>query len=134
MSKTELVMKVLEELDYEPEIDDDGDLLFMYQLKTMYVLIGNEEEKFLTLMLPQIHEVDDPDDVAPMLATGNRLCRQLKLVKVFIDNNLAKVNASCEFYYYDEASLKFYIERALNFLGIVRPIFYKEYSELKSDE
>ena len=37
MTKKELMMSVLERMGYPPKIDDDGDIMFCYQLKTIYV-------------------------------------------------------------------------------------------------
>ena len=38
MSIQEKVIHALEEMGYKPTVDDDGDVMFRYQMKSLYVL------------------------------------------------------------------------------------------------
>ena len=63
------------------------------------------------------------------LAVCNKVSRDLKLVKVFIDQTLESVSASCEFFYTDMESLKNNVEHVLGILGMVRSTYYKAKAE-----
>ena len=53
MTKKELIMSTLEEkMGYCPEVDEDGDIRVAYQLKTIYVMTGDEDEQYVSVMLP----------------------------------------------------------------------------------
>jgi hypothetical protein len=57
------------------------------------------------------------------LATCNKITRELKLVKVYVDQTFKNVSANSEFYYTDEESMKNNIENSLRILGIVRTLY-----------
>ena len=63
------------------------------------------------------------------LAVCNKVSRDLKLAKVFIDHTLEGVSASCEFFYTDMESLKNNVEHVLGILGMVRSTYYKAKAE-----
>ena len=63
------------------------------------------------------------------LAVCNKVSRDLKLAKVFIDHTLESVSASCEFFYTDMESLKNNVEHVLGILGMVRSTYYKAKAE-----
>ena len=44
-NKKEMILQVLEKMGHKPEIDNDGDIQLRYQMKTIFVLIGNEDEQ-----------------------------------------------------------------------------------------
>lgn len=63
------------------------------------------------------------------LAICNKVSREIKLAKVYIDQTLKSVTASCEFFYTDMDSLKNNVEHSLNILGMVRSTYFKVRSE-----
>ena len=122
MNKKELIQSVLTKMGYSPEVDNDGDIMFRYQMKTIYVMIGDEEEPFITLTYPQFYEIEEGEDDL-VLAVCNKLTRSLKLLKVFIDQTYKNVSSTCDFYYINEGSLEQNMEHALDIIGIVRTYF-----------
>ena len=66
------------------------------------------------------------------LAVCNKVSRDIKLAKVFIDHTLEGVSASCEFFYTDMESLKNNVEHILNILGMVRSAYHKAKSEFSN--
>ena len=51
MTKKELIMSTLEEkMGYCPEVDEDGDIRVAYQLKTIYVMTGDDDEQYVSFM------------------------------------------------------------------------------------
>lgn len=128
MTKREMILTAIENLGYKAKLDDDGDVMMCYQLKTIYFMIGDESENYMSALLPQFTEIQEGEE-AVILAICNKLTRDLKLVKVYVDNTFKTVTASCEFFYSDEESLQNNIEHSLNILGLVRSTFHKTRDE-----
>lgn len=123
MDKRSMVISVLEDMGYQPWVDSDGDVLFRFQMKHLYVLATQQEENpFLVVMLPQFYEMSEGEEIK-VLTVCNKLTREVRLAKIYIDTNLTEVTASCEFFYCDEASLRLQLEHSLVILGRVRSAF-----------
>lgn len=131
MTKKELVLEAIEKLGYKPKVDDDGDIIIRYQMKSIFVLMGDEDDRYLSVMLPQFHEIEDGEETL-VLATCNKLTRDIKLLKVYVDQTFKNVSATCEFYFTDTESLEQNIENSLNLLGVTRSLFRKEKSNLEN--
>jgi hypothetical protein len=132
MNKKELILKTLEKMGYSPEVDNDGDIMLHYQMKTIYVLTGDEEEPYISMMLPQFHEVEEGQETL-VLAVCNKMTRELKLAKVYIDQTFKNVTATCEFYYANEEALEQNLRNSLQMLGVVRTVFRNNMAELADE-
>lgn len=128
MTKKEAILEAIESLGYKPTIDDDGDICVRYQMKSIFFLTGQEEERYISALLPQFAEVNEGEEMLT-LAVCNKIIRDVKLAKVYIDQTLKKVSACCEFFYTDMESLKNNVEQSLNILGMVRSVYYRTRSE-----
>lgn len=125
MTRHEMVVSVLQSLGFKPQIDDEGDIFFRYQMKTFYVMGSNsDDEDYLVVVFPQMYEVNEGEETK-VLAVCNKITREIKLTKVYIDQTLKNVSASCEFYYNGEESLKTCLDKAIEILGMVRLTFIK---------
>lgn len=132
MKKKEFIQKTLEKMGYSPELDGDGDIMFHYQMKAINVLTGDDDEPYISLMLSQFHEIEEGKETL-VLAVCNKLTRELKLVKVYIDQTFMNVTATCEFFYTNEESLEQNLRNSLKMLGVVRTIFRNDMSELSEE-
>lgn len=132
MNKKELILKALEKMGYNPELDSDGDIMLHYQMKTIYVMTSDEEEPYISMMLPQFQEIEDGQETL-VLAVCNKMTRELKLAKVYVDQTFKSVTATCEFYYANEEALEQNLRNSLQMLGVVRTVFRNDMAEL-SDE
>jgi hypothetical protein len=130
MSKKELIMSTLEQkMGYCPEIDEDGDIKFAYQLKTIFVMTADDDEPYVSVMLPQFHDIEEGKETVA-LAVCNKMTRELKFAKVYIDQTFNHVTATCEFYYSSKKSLLQNLERSLELLGVIRTVFRNDMDEL----
>ena len=130
MTKKELIMSTLKEkMGYCPEIDEDGDIKFAYQLKTIYVMTADDDEPYVSVMLPQFHDIEEGKETVA-LAVCNKMTRELKFAKVYIDQTFNHVTATCEFYYSSKKSLLQNLERSLELLGVIRTVFRNDMDEL----
>ena len=57
MNKRELILRVIEGLGYKPQVDDDGDVKIRYQMKTIFVLVGDEDDTYTLLTMPNFYDV-----------------------------------------------------------------------------
>ncbi|MBQ7471009.1 MAG: hypothetical protein IJS97_01075 [Prevotella sp.] len=134
MKKKELIMAAIEKMGYSPELDHEGDIRFCYQMKNIYVMTeDDEEDPYISMMLPQFYEFEEGQE-ALVLAVCNQLTRELKLLKVYIDQTFKNVSATCEFFYANEEALEQNLRKFLQMLGVVRTIFRKDLAELSEDE
>ena len=125
MTRHEMVVSVLQSLGFKPQIDDEGDIFVRYQMKTFYVMGPNsDDEDYLVVVFPQMYEVNEGEETK-VLAVCNKITREIKLAKVYIDQTLKNVSAGCEFYYNGEESLKTCLDKAIEILGMVRLTFIK---------
>ena len=132
IKKKELILSTLEKMGYSPEVDNDGDIKLLYQMKTIYVMTGDEEEPYISMMLPQFHEIEDGQETM-VLAVCNKLTRELKLAKVYVDQTFKNVTATCEFFYANNEALEQNLRNSLQMLGVVRTVFRKDLAELSED-
>jgi hypothetical protein len=65
-----------------------------------------------------------------VLAVCNKLTRDLKLAKVFVDTTFKSVTSMCEFYYANDEALAQSLGESLRTLGIIRSYFKKNMAEL----
>lgn len=131
MNKKEMIISILEKKGYKPETDNDGDVFIRYQMKTIFVIVGNADNNYVVVLFPQFHEIVDGEEPI-VLATCNMMTRDLKLVKVYVDQTFQTVSASCEFYYSGEESLEECIDHSLELLGVIRSEFRKNKTELSA--
>ena len=129
MTKKEMIMKNIEGLGYKPAVDEEGDICVRYQMKGIYLMTGQEEEPYVAAIRPQFAEVNEGEEMLT-LAVCNKVTREVKLAKVYIDQTLKSVSASCEFFYTDMESLKTNVEHSLKILGMVRSTYARVKAEL----
>ena len=130
MTKKELIMQTLEKMGYSPEEDEDGDITFLFQMKHLYVMVGNEDEQYVSVLLPQFRDVDEGKE-ALVLAVFNKMTCETKLLKVYVDHTYKNVTASCEFFYTDEESFEQSLTHSLKLLGMTRSSFMRHMREME---
>ncbi len=131
MTKKEQICSILKKMGYTPEIDNDGDIEICHQMKNIFFLARDEEETpYLAVLFPQFHKIEEGDE-ALVLTVCNKMTREFKLAKVFVDQSYESVSASCEFYYANEESLEQNIEHSLRILSMIRSAFRNTRMEMK---
>ena len=133
MTKKEQIVNVLERMGYKPKIDKEGDIMLRYQLKTLFFLVNDDdEENFVNVILPQFAEIDDGEETL-YLAACNKVTRGKRMVKVYVDQTFKNITASCEFYYANDESLEFNLQKSLSILSIIRTLYRNCIKELSED-
>ena len=129
MKKADLIVNTLKRLGCRPYVDEDGDITFRYQLKPLYAMVGDEDEPYVTLVQPYVYEIEHGEEIE-VLATCNKLTRDVNLVKVYIDQTHQSVTASYEFFYSDASSLELSLKESLRLMGMIRTMFKQAKKEL----
>lgn len=124
-----MIVTAIESLGYRANVDDDGDVCVRYQMKDIYFLVGQEEEQYVSVLLPRFSEVHEGEETIT-LAVCNIMNREMKLAKVYLDPTLKNVIASGDFFYTDMDSLADNVQHVLNILGLVRSAYNKTKAEL----
>lgn len=128
----QLVMKVLKDMGYEPELDSDQDIRLCMEMKELYFFMPDEEEEcYVNIVLPQFTGIKEGKEILA-LATCNIMTRDMKLLKVYVEKNHESVSASCEFIYTDEDSLKQNIVCSMEVMSIVKTLYRRKYAELEN--
>lgn len=134
MTKKEQVFAVLERMGYKPKYDDDNDIFIVYQMKHIYFLAKDEDEDpFVSILYPQFAVFGDGQETL-FLAACNKVTRDTKLAKVFVDQTFSHITASCEFFYANDEALEFCIKKSLRILGMIRTTYMKTLKELDDSE
>ena len=128
MTNEELIMTTLKNMELRPELDSDGNIVVCYQMKNITFLVG-ENDQFVSVIFPQIRDISEGEDLLVM-ATCNKIVREIKFVKVYVDHTFKSVSAACEFYYNNDESLEMNIRKSLDILGFIRTVFRKDMMEL----
>ncbi len=128
MEQNQMLKDALQAVGVNAQYDEDGDLYFLYQMKYIYVT-QDENDQFVSLSFPNFMEVNE-DNLTPAFITCNKITREVKLLKVFMNSNLNGVSAACEFFYSDFESMKNSIQKSLLLIGVVRTLFKKTAKKL----
>ena len=130
MNKKENVASILQGMGYTPQYDDDGDLLILYQMKHVFFLLNEEDEdNYLSIMLPQFIDIEKGEE-SMALAVCNKMTRELKLAKIYVDKTFKTVSGTCEIFYANNEALEYSIKKALRMIGLMRSQYYTYKKEL----
>jgi hypothetical protein len=132
MNKKETIIHVLEKMDLKSEIDRDGDIMIHYQMKDVFIMAGDDSDRYVQAMLPQFYAIKEGEE-ALILATCNRTTREVKMAKTYVERSFRYVTATCEFFYSDEESLRQNLIHSLKLLGMIRSKFRNVMDELSED-
>lgn len=126
MKTTEMVLNFLRQQGFCPEVDEeDGNILFKYQMANFLFINNDEDEEFFQLLMPGIYDVtDDNRDV--VLEAANKVNHNIKVVKACVVND--SVWLFFENLLDHSPEVDDIIPRALSILQGARQHFYQEIS------
>lgn len=130
MNKKEQLMSMLQGMGFSPEYDEDGDIRMVYQMKHIcFMLQEDDEENYLSVMLSQFADIEEGEE-SLSLAICNKMTRELKLAKVYVDHTFKAVTGVCEFFYANEEALEYSIRMSLRTIGVLRSLYLRTKQEL----
>ncbi len=124
MKTTELVMDFLKKEGFCPKVDEDnGNIIFKYQMCTFLFINNDEDEEFFQLAFPYIYDVTEENrDLA--LEAANKVNSRIKVAKVIIPDE--NVWVLFEVILDQSPEVGSIIERGLGILQQARKTFYEE--------
>lgn len=123
MKTTEMVMNFLKEQGFTPQVDEDnGNILFKYQMCTFIFFNNDEDEEFFQLAFPGIFDVTE-DNREMVLEAANKVNSSMKVAKVIVPND--SVWVLFEVILDKSPEVGSIIERGLNILQHTRQEFYE---------
>lgn len=130
MNKKENVATVLQGMGYTPQYDDDGDIHILYQMKHVFFLLSeDDEDNYISIMLPQFIDIEEGEE-SLALAVCNKMTRELKNAKIYVDKSFKSISGACEFFYANNEALEYSIKKSLRMIGLMRSQYYKNQKEL----
>lgn len=71
---------------FRPEVDEDGDVRFRHEGRTLFLFRDPKDPEYFRISLPGAWECEGPEEEARALAAANAVNRDLKVVKcVLVD-------------------------------------------------
>lgn len=123
MKTSELMMQFLKKEGLMPEVMDNNNIIFKYQMRTFMYVENDEDASFFQLMMPAIYDVTD-DNRDAVLVAANNITKGYKIVKcVVMDDN---VWLSAETLLDSSPQLEDIVPRFLELLINVQQAFYNE--------
>lgn len=83
MAKMEEIINYLQNEGLMPKKDEDGDIVFKYQMKNFIIFDTTDDEQYLQIALPGIYDVTE-ENLVEVLAACNSVNRGIKVAKVII--------------------------------------------------
>lgn len=95
--RAEMYDDYLREEGYLPQIDDDGDVVFKMEGRTLLILIDPKDDEFLQVCLPNFWPIESEEERERAMGAANQTTAQTKVAKVFpvADNMWATVELFC---------------------------------------
>ena len=125
MKTTEMVMKFLKEQGFCPVVDEDnGNIIFKYQMSTFIFFNNDEDEEFFQLAFPNVYEFEEQNREL-VLEAANKVNCSLKVAKVITPADTGSVWILFEVILDQSPEVGSIIERGLGVLQHARQSFYE---------
>lgn len=108
-----------------PSKDEDGDIVFKYQMNNYIIFDTSDDEPYLQIAMPHIYDVTD-DNLVEVLAVCNNINRTMKVAKTIITGDCRSVWAVYETILDSNPVYDDFLPRALNILVETQKNFYEE--------
>ena len=79
-----LYFNYLREEGYAPKYDNDGDVIFKSEGKTLIVSINERDQSFIRLILPNFWELESEMEASKALRVANEVNHEIKVAKIVI--------------------------------------------------
>lgn len=130
MKQIEQICSILQGMGLAPAVDDNL-IIVRFEMKTITIGVASsdaddnaQEDKFVTMLLGGIYEIDDESEMVDLLLTCNKLNRDMRQVKTFITEDLKYINSSFEFWYCNEDDLKSSLGAGLFMFSSIKSYLY----------
>lgn len=113
----QVLIRTLKGMNLKPQVDEEGNIFIDHQLKTIYFMIDQKDDRYITVLFPGFISVTE-DDRRVHLELCNSLTQEVRHIKYYIDPNIEMVSACYEFYFTDKQTLRINLVRALYLMSL----------------
>jgi hypothetical protein len=111
---------------YVPSIDDDGDVRFRYEGGTYYIIVMEDDLKYLRILYPNFWEIESEEELLRAYSTASYVNRTTKIAKVFLNRSEDDVSIVGETLLDTPEDFKNFFKRILNAVGTAKADFREE--------
>lgn len=125
-------MKTLKSMRLRPELNENGDIYVISQSYKYGITVEEDEENkdgFVTVVLMPFYSLNNKQERTCALFVCNKANFNLKLVKVYVNENMDSFLASVEFVYNSRRMLEYNLKKALDSLSVIGPWCKHEMSQ-----
>lgn len=113
--------QLLKEEGYLPKIDEDGDLVFKSEGKTLFIPADSNDDEFLRIALPSFWSIDSEEELNVAAKVCCEVNKKVKVAKVFFVGD--SVWASVEMFASPIQSVHDVLSRCINVLTLATADF-----------
>ena len=124
--------QLLKEEGYLPRIDEDGDLVFKSEGKTLFIPADSNDEEFIRISLPNFWSIDSDEEREAVAMACCKVNKSVKVAKVIIVGDT--VWASVEMFASPIQSIHDVFLRCITVLNLAVAEFRREMLSLASSE
>lgn len=114
--RTSLYVTYLTEEGYTPQVDSDGHIVFEFDGGTYYISVYADDPEYFRLIYPNFWPINSPVERARAYIAADRVNRECKLVKVYLESQGKQVSAEIEEFFDHSDRLRLMFRRALQSL------------------
>lgn len=125
-------MKTFKSMGLRPELNENGDIYVISQSYKYGITVEEDEENkdgFVTVVLMPFYSLNNKQERTCALFVCNKANFNLKLVKVYVNENMDSFLASVEFVYNSRRMLEYNLKKALDSLNFIGPWCKHEMSQ-----
>ncbi len=115
MINAEFYENFLREEGFLPRTDEDGDVIFKFEGRTLFISVQESDPQYLRVVLPNFWEIDDEDELIQALKAGNEINRKIKVATIVIQSE-KHVSTNAEMFIEREPDLEQYFLRTVKVL------------------
>ncbi|MCH4155249.1 MAG: hypothetical protein LKF31_02990 [Muribaculaceae bacterium] len=93
---------------------DESSIIIRFQLNTMHIYPSDQDDNFVSVLLPNFAPIDSESDKGAFLERCQRLNLEMKVVKIYSLRDI--IVASYEFYFQNDDDLEFNIKQSFKSL------------------
>jgi hypothetical protein len=101
---------------YRPQMDEDGDVIFKSEGLTFVIITEEEDEEYVSLVLPNFWSIESEEELARALKAANEVNRSIKAAKIFVRKDGKNTWAAVEMFVKSPESFNLVFERSLRAL------------------
>lgn len=112
-----------------PQFDSDGDILMKREGMYLY-LMKSSSDSYIQFLCPAFLTIGNEDELRIALVAASNVNGKIKSAKIYADQDLKHMSASCEFFISDPADLRPLVPKCIGCIEVALETFVDEAREV----